>query len=126
MIASNSTTPSGLPNFNRSDWIMSPAADIIFSAARRRCFISERYKSLKATHTDQDEEWDIIDEMSGQTSNKPKRPDWLPQNITPVLEEPPKWEYLVETLLEIEDLIRNYPAPVGAYMFFIFIYYLNP
>jgi len=41
------------------------------------------------------------------------RPDWLPENITPVLEEPPKWEYLVETLLEIEDLIVRYSVPIG-------------
>jgi DNA excision repair protein ERCC-4 len=43
------------------------------------------------------------------------RPDWLPGNITPVLEELPKWEYLVETLLEIEDLIMRYPVPVGMF-----------
>lgn len=59
-----------------------------------------------------DDGWDILDEMHGTKGTK-TRPHWLPDNITPVLEELPKWEYLAETLMEIEELIMHHPIPTG-------------
>jgi DNA excision repair protein ERCC-4 len=77
--------------------------------------VSEKYRP--PVRDQEEEEWDILDEINGVSVNKEKqkstRPDWLPDNITPVLEEPPKWEYLAETLLEIEELLMNHPAPEG-------------
>ncbi|KAG8807434.1 hypothetical protein FRC17_004460, partial [Serendipita sp. 399] len=107
IIASNSTTATGQSNHNRSAWLTSDAAHIIFQSARRRCFVSSKQNK---SSTAQNDAWDVLDEISG-TVGVPSRPSWLPENITPVLEEPPKWETLTETLLEIEDLIMRYPFP---------------
>ncbi|KIM21371.1 hypothetical protein M408DRAFT_80635 [Serendipita vermifera MAFF 305830] len=109
IIASNSTTVSGKPNYDRSAWLSSDAAHIIFQSARRRCFLSS--KVALPTVPTRDEAWDVLDEVN-DTRGKNTRPDWLPHNIVPVLEELPKWEHLVETLLEIEDLIMRYPVPI--------------
>ena len=110
IIASNSTTTSGKANLDRSAWLSSDAAHIIFQSARRRCFISSKLKVPPVPA--HDDLWKLLDEVNG-TVGEGFRPDWLPENITPVLEEPPKWEYLVETLLEIEDLIVRYSVPIG-------------
>ena len=111
IIASNSTTVSGKPNHDRSAWLSSDAAHIIFQSARRRCFLSS--KTVLSAVSAREDAWEVLDDING-TRGKEKKPDWLPENITPVLEELPKWEYLVETLLEIEDLVMRYPVPVGV------------
>lgn len=54
----------------------------------------------------EEEAWDVLDEVQ-ETTGKPLLPKWLPSNITPVLEELPKWDLLAETLLEIEGYISN-------------------
>ena len=54
----------------------------------------------------------MLDEVQ-ETSGKPLRPKWLPSNITPILEELPKWDLLAETLLEIEGYITNNPIAPG-------------
>ncbi|KAG8808342.1 hypothetical protein FRC19_005957 [Serendipita sp. 401] len=112
IIASNSTTAAGQPNHNRSAWLSSDPAHIIFQSARRRCFVSSKLMKGNVVSTAQTESWDVLDEISG-TVGMPSRPSWLPENIAPILEEPPKWETLVETLMEIEDLIMRYPVPTG-------------
>ncbi|KAG8840320.1 hypothetical protein FRB91_006310, partial [Serendipita sp. 411] len=112
IIASNSTTAAGQPNHNRSAWLSSDPAHIIFQSARRRCFVSSKLMKGNVVSTAQTESWDVLDEISG-TVGMPSRPSWLPENIAPILEEPPKWETLVETLMEIEDLIMCYPVPTG-------------
>lgn len=112
IIASNSTTASGKPNPDRSPWLSSDAAHIIFQSARRRCFLSA--KVAPPVDSARDDAWEVLDEVNG-THGKATKPRWLPENITPVLEEPPKWEYLAETLLEIEDLIMRYPVPLGMF-----------
>ncbi|KAG8842037.1 hypothetical protein FRC20_004668, partial [Serendipita sp. 405] len=112
IIASNSTTAAGQPNHNRSAWLSSDPAHIIFQSARRRCFVSSKLMRGNVVSTAQTESWDVLDEISG-TVGMPSRPSWLPENIAPILEEPPKWETLVETLMEIEDLIMCYPVPTG-------------
>lgn len=79
--------------------------------------MSEKYRPPAPEEAQ--EEWELLDEMHGispfKEKKKAERPDWLPENIKPVLEEPPKWEYLAETLLEIEELLMNHPAPLGRH-----------
>jgi DNA excision repair protein ERCC-4 len=55
----------------------------------------------------------MFDEVHGNEGTS--RPHWLPDNITPVLEELPKWEHLAEILTEIEGLIMHHPIPSGMY-----------
>lgn len=106
IIASNSTNAAGNPKHNRSAWLSSDPAHVIFQSARRRCFVSSKIK--KPQPNVEEEAWDVLDEVQ-ETSGKPLRPMWLPSNIIPVLEELPKWDLLAETLLEIEGYITNNP-----------------
>lgn len=106
---------------------MSDGANIMFEAARARCYIQKKPAQPQAIDVDAsttedafDTEWDVLDEIEGRTP-APKRPiapqeaegwkPWMPSGMEPILEELPKWKILVEVLTEIEETIANYPAP---------------
>ena len=135
ILASNSgASNSGASNSlysqeNQSPWLTMDAAHTIFTVAKRRCYInipasdnpSEAEEiRRKAMEAEQDAEWELLDEIEGVTSEKVKndirpwwekqkggRPWWLPKDISPVLEEPPKWGLLAEVLHEIEQEIND-------------------
>jgi DNA excision repair protein ERCC-4 len=132
LIASNDSKEKGLAGVpgERSLWIVSDAANIIFQTAKRRCFLQSTLApalsalgtSVGSAHApiniDDDPDadaWDALDEAEGRTKEKPvermangeERPKWLPSEIEPVLEELPKWTLLAEVLDEIEgEIVR--------------------
>ena len=112
IIASNSTNTAGNLKHNRSAWLSSDPAHIIFQSARRRCFVSSKGK--KPQPNIEEEGWNVLDEVQ-ETSGTSLRPKWLPSNLIPILEELPKWDLLAETLLEIEGYITNNPMASGYY-----------
>lgn len=105
---------------------MSDGANVMFEAARNRCYIQKNPIKTPAADThvslDEafDESWDALDEIEGRTPivRRPKiaqeaegwKP-WMPSGMRPVLEELPKWKILLEILTEIEETITNYPTP---------------
>ena len=105
---------------------MTDAAHLMFTAARRRCYI-QRPPINKTTAEAADEAlreqeledgWDALDEIEGRTPapRKEKKEaegwkDWMPSGMQPVLEELPKWRILGNLLLEIEQTMINHPAP---------------
>jgi len=113
------------------------AAHTIFSVAKRRCYINipaplaqdqDAERERRATEAEQDAGWEALDEIEGVVRNTDKgkgreaendrpwwekdggRPLWLPKEIEPVLEEPPKWGLLGEIMLEIEQEINDKPG----------------
>ena len=68
---------------------------------------------------DDEDAWDALDEVEGIITNnsaadkgkekeKDSRPEWLPDDLDPVLEELPKWHLLSEILIEAEgEIIRQ-------------------
>lgn len=82
---------------NKSQWLMTDAANTIFQCAKRRCFT---LTAPRLEHNDDD--WDALDDIEG--TDKPK---WVPRGMDPVLEELPKWSLLAEVLEEIEGEIVN-------------------
>ncbi|KAF9030370.1 hypothetical protein BDZ89DRAFT_1159420 [Hymenopellis radicata] len=82
---------------NKSQWLMTDAANTIFQCAKRRCFT---LTAPRLEHNDDD--WDALDDIEG--TDKPK---WVPRGMDPVLEELPKWSLLAEVLEEIEGEIIN-------------------
>ena len=115
------------------------AAHTIFTVARRRCYVNIpapanpdeaeelRRKAMEAEH---DAEWEVLDELEGVVSERAKndtrpwwerrkggRPWWLPKDMSPVLEEPPKWGLLAEVLHEIEQEINDKPGSFCASLF---------
>ncbi|KAJ7655415.1 hypothetical protein B0H17DRAFT_1098988 [Mycena rosella] len=125
LIATNTVTVLGVKQ-NRSPWMMSDAAHIIFEVAKRRCYtVSTTAKltgGLPPQHPDDDDdEWAAMDELAGQVGEGPeKRPRWLPEGLDPVLEELPKWSLLADILQETEEEIlkieslRKPPAGAGS------------
>lgn len=106
---------------------MSDAAHMMFTAARRRCYI--QHPPIKKTNSPDDDAlreqelddgWDALDEMEGRTPaprvRKEKQEaegwkDWMPSGMHPVLEELPKWRLLSDLLVEIEQTMIAHPAP---------------
>ncbi|KAJ7114960.1 hypothetical protein C8R44DRAFT_226027 [Mycena epipterygia] len=125
LIATNTVTIMGVKH-NRSPWMMSDAAHIIFEVAKRRCYTISSTAKLSGglppqNPDDDDDEWNVVDELSGQVGDvAEKRPRWLPEGLDPVLEELPKWGLLAEILQEAEEEIlkmetlRRAPAAPGA------------
>lgn len=74
-----SSPPPGTSRQNQSPWLFLPAADTIFTTARRRVYAGD---------------------ISGATSDDPQRE--FPESLRPVLEEQPKWKVLSDVLEEIE------------------------
>lgn len=137
IVASNSQASNTLySQQNQSPWLTMDASHTIFTVAKRRCYINippldnpneaERL-GQRAMETDQDAEWEVLDEIEGMKSEKVKddtrawwekgkggRPWWLPKEISPVLEEPPKWGLLADILHEIEQEINDKPGSFCA------------
>ncbi|KAJ3921663.1 hypothetical protein F5877DRAFT_35526 [Lentinula edodes] len=115
--STNSESGSGS---GKSQWMLTDAANIVFQAAKRRCFVDVQPEQGEVIDLDDDDEaWDAVFELEGrpsearQSTNKGKgkatgkRPGWLPKEINPVLEELPKWSLLAEILEEIEvEIVR--------------------
>ncbi|KAJ7088830.1 hypothetical protein B0H15DRAFT_840898 [Mycena belliarum] len=112
LIATNTITVLGVKQ-NRSPWMMSDAAHIIFEVAKRRCYTISSTEKLSEglppqNPDDDDELWAALDDFTGQVGEGPEaRPRWLPQGLDPVLEELPKWSLLADILQEAEEEILN-------------------
>ncbi|KAJ7758792.1 hypothetical protein DFH07DRAFT_448152 [Mycena maculata] len=124
LIATSTVTVLGVKH-NRSPWMMSDAAHIIFEVAKRRCYtITSTAKlagGLPPQNPDDDDDWNVADEIAGIVGDAPeKRPRWLPEGLDPVLEELPKWSLLADILLETDEEIlkmeslRKAPAGPGS------------
>ncbi|KZT37318.1 hypothetical protein SISSUDRAFT_987932 [Sistotremastrum suecicum HHB10207 ss-3] len=118
IIAANTTNEKGVAKVHQSPWLMTDASNVIFSVAKRRCYIStpKGKRREEAIDIDQDE-WDALNEAEGWTENpahKQKKKKWMPDNIDPVLEELPKWDLVAEVLQEIEQEIIQRPLVIGT------------
>ncbi|KAJ7722820.1 hypothetical protein B0H16DRAFT_346228 [Mycena metata] len=122
LIATNTVTVMGVKQ-NRSPWMISDAAHIIFEVAKRRCYTISSTAKLKGglppqAADDDDDDWNVMDEIAGQVGEK--RPRWLPEGLDPVLEELPKWSLLAEILHEAEgeilkmESLRKLPLSPGT------------
>ncbi|KAJ3925851.1 MAG: hypothetical protein NXY57DRAFT_906565 [Lentinula lateritia] len=122
--STNSESGSGS---SKSQWMLTDAANIVFQAAKRRCFVDVQPEQGEVIDLDDDDEaWDAVFELEGrpsearQSTNKGKgkatgkRPGWLPKEIHPVLEELPKWSLLAEILEEIEVEIVRLESTVSS------------
>ncbi|KAF9527873.1 hypothetical protein CPB83DRAFT_855339 [Crepidotus variabilis] len=141
LIAANSISHSGNQKQHQPPWMLSDAAAIIFSAAKRRCYLLtqpiKKVQKAIVDLTEDDDAWAALDEAEGnistaivsnnrgESSDKAKarvfRPSWLPDGMEPVLEELPKWSLMQDVLLEIEgetirqESLRAKPlAKIGA------------
>lgn len=74
-----STPPAGSNRQNQSPWLFLPAADTIFSTARKRVYAGD---------------------IGGANPDEAQRE--FPDSLRPVLEEQPKWKVLADVLQEIE------------------------
>ncbi|KAF8186802.1 hypothetical protein BJ912DRAFT_453061 [Pholiota molesta] len=119
LIAANTVTPTGGTKQHQSPWMLTDAANVIFQAAQRRCYVvsSAPRKNPVIDLTEDDDAWAALDEVEGivgssRDKGKAKethsRPSWLSEGIEPVLEELPKWNLLAEIILEAEaEMIRQ-------------------
>lgn len=125
IIASNSISAAGNARHNQSPWLLTDAAHIIFSSAKRRCYTLDQTPSTASPQPrvedelDDEEGWNALNEMEfgrvnetdsirgAKGKGKEKRPRWLPKGMEPVLEELPKWNLLADVLKEIEDEIMR-------------------
>lgn len=133
IIQSNSTASNSLySQAAQSPWLTMDAAHTIFTAARRRCYINtptlnndDADRQRQVLEAEHDAEWEILDEIEGVVAGKIQadkrqndgRPWWLPKDMDPVLEEPPKLGLLTEVLHEIEQEIADKPGSFRAYYF---------
>ena len=114
IIATNTRNETGQLRQNQSPWLLTDAAHIIFSYAKRRCYTMTTAAPAPAPAADRADDqagWEVLDEMEGrprtssgvpQPPKRPLRPTWLPKGMEPVLEELPKWDLLADVLHEIE------------------------
>ncbi|KAF8168566.1 hypothetical protein B0H34DRAFT_646899 [Crassisporium funariophilum] len=120
LIASNTVTTAGGAKQHQSPWMLTDAANVVFQAAKRRCYtISSTSKNIPPfiDLVDDEDAWAALDEAEGRVSTASEkgkgkktisRPNWLPDGLEPVLEELPKWNLLSEILLEAEgEMIRQ-------------------
>ena len=112
------------------------AAHTIFTVAKRRCYVNipavddpNKTSERLAMEAEQDAEWEVLDEIEGVRKGKVHgeggRPQWLPKDISPVLEEPPKLGLLAEVLYEIEKEIMDKPGSNCAYALILGSCHLN-
>ncbi|KAG1844373.1 hypothetical protein F4604DRAFT_1821532 [Suillus subluteus] len=94
LVASNTTTATGAVKQHQSPWMLTNAANIIFSTAKRRCY---NLTSPKST-------------ASVPERQKEKRKQWVPDNMSPGLEELPKWDLHADILQEIEEELMRQEA----------------
>ncbi|KAG8744336.1 hypothetical protein FRC10_010316 [Ceratobasidium sp. 414] len=116
IVAANSekskTGVGGVKRANQSPWLYTDAANVLLTSARRRCYVNvaPEHQARSRARAQMDEEWAVLDEMEGRTGTnrgkeKEARPNWLPHNMEPVLEELPKWGVLADVLKEIDETI---------------------
>ncbi|KAG1832860.1 hypothetical protein DFJ58DRAFT_822843 [Suillus subalutaceus] len=89
LVASNTTTATGAVKQHQSPWMLTNAANIIFSTAKRRCYNLTSPKS---------------------TASKEKKKPLVPDNMSPGLEELPKWDLHADILQEIEEELMRQEA----------------
>lgn len=87
-VLASSAPPPGATRVNQSPWLFLDAANTIFETARRRVYTGKVKEN---------------DPAIGQNA--------LPESMTPVLEEMPKWNTLSEILAEIETDFQLNPLP---------------
>ena len=128
LVASNTTTATGAAKQHQSPWMLTDAANIIFSTAKRRCYVLTAPKpkvsvpEKQIIDVDDEDAWAALDEAHGISRNnnnsmvkgkgkeeEEKKP-WVPDNMSPVLEELPKWDLLADILQEIEEEIMRQEA----------------
>ncbi|PWN19517.1 hypothetical protein BCV69DRAFT_284143 [Microstroma glucosiphilum] len=119
--AGESKRLSGFNQDNRSPWLDTDAANVIFREAKARVYIGdvmseeeeEREKQTRMAKVTNDPIEVDSDEEEAAFGGRPKksknasgrRPWWLPPGIEPILEEQPKWQLLREVLDEVEQEI---------------------
>ncbi|KAG9087354.1 hypothetical protein FS749_002971, partial [Ceratobasidium sp. UAMH 11750] len=116
IVAANSekskTGAGGMKRANQSPWLYTDAANVLLTSARRRCYVNvaPEHQARSRAGAQMDEEWAVLDEMEGRSGTdrakeKGARPNWLPHNMEPVLEELPKWGVLADILKEIDETV---------------------
>lgn len=119
--AGQSKQLSGFNQDNRSPWLDTDAANVIYREAKARVYIGdvssqeeedreEQTRAAKTTDDPVEIDSDEEEAAFGSRSTKRKksasgRPYWLPPGIEPTLEEQPKWQLLREVLDEVEQEI---------------------
>ncbi|TRM61018.1 hypothetical protein BD626DRAFT_88683 [Schizophyllum amplum] len=113
IVESNQTTAMGGKKEHHSPWLLTDAANVIISVAKRRCYIMTSTRKEPVLDDEDEEGWAALDEINGTTSQQSKdRPRWLPAGVEPILEELPKWNLLADVLKEIEEeMIRMETNP---------------
>ncbi|KAG1775146.1 hypothetical protein EV702DRAFT_973779 [Suillus placidus] len=124
LVASNTTTATGATKQHQSPWMLTDAANIIFSTAKRRCYVLTAPKPTTSVSerqlidVDDEDAWAALDEVHGITGSnsrdngkqEEKKKPWIPDNMSPVLEELPKWDLLADVLQEIEEELMRQEA----------------
>ncbi|KAG1811990.1 hypothetical protein EV424DRAFT_1419210 [Suillus variegatus] len=124
LVASNTTTVTGAAKQHQSPWMLTDAANIIFSTAKRRCYVLTAPKPTSSVpesqviDVDDEDAWAALDEAHGLTGSnsrdngkkKEEKKSWVPDNMSPVLEELPKWDLLADVLQEIEEELMRQEA----------------
>ncbi|KAL1679123.1 hypothetical protein EV122DRAFT_263999 [Schizophyllum commune] len=116
IIESNQTTSSGGKKEHHSPWLLTDAANVIITVAKRRCYIMTSTRKEPVLDDMDEEGWAALDEVNGTVGQSQEagnsRPRWLPSGVEPVLEELPKWNLLADVIQEIEEeLIRMETNP---------------
>lgn len=128
IIASNSTT-RGTAKQNQSPWLFLDAANVLFSTAKKRAYITKpkaapapRSRSVTPAEAEEEADWDALREVEagpsvttnngkGNASGNARQHNFnankgkWPEGVEPVLEELPKWGLLAQVLEEIETEI---------------------
>ncbi|KAG2342616.1 hypothetical protein BDR05DRAFT_1060084 [Suillus weaverae] len=124
LVASNTTTATGAAKQHQSPWMLTDAANIIFSTAKRRCYVLTAPKPTTSVSerqvidVDDEDAWAALDEVHGimgsnskdNGKQEEKKKPWIPDNMSPVLEELPKWDLLADVLQEIEEELMRQEA----------------
>ncbi|KAG1731335.1 uncharacterized protein EDB91DRAFT_1154579 [Suillus paluster] len=122
LVASNTTTATGAAKQHQSPWMLTDAANIIFSTAKRRCYVLTAPKPKASVpeiiDVDDEDAWAALDEVHDITGSrngdkgkvKEEKKPWVPDNMSPVLEELPKWDLLADVLQEIEEELMRQEA----------------
>ncbi|KAN0059816.1 DNA repair protein RAD16 [Thecaphora frezii] len=114
ILASNTATVSGTARQNQSPWLYMDAANTIFIEAKRRAYIwNEKNADIPASvedDVDEDAEEALREAEAGASSVRGEGvgtdETLVPKEVTPVLEELPKWQLLKDVLDEIEQEIH--------------------
>ncbi|KAG2060732.1 hypothetical protein BDR06DRAFT_979463 [Suillus hirtellus] len=119
LVASNTTTVTGAAKQHQSPWMLTDAANIIFSTAKRRCYVLTAPKPTSSLperqviDVDNEDAWAALGSNgrdSGKKKEEKKPKPWVPDNMSPVLEELPKWDLLADVLQEIEEELMRQEA----------------